>query len=331
MKILFAIQGTGNGHISRAKELLPYLKKYGEVDVLISGTQSDVYLDERIAYSLHGFSFIFGKQGGVDIWQTIKKMKLFRLLADIKNLPVKKYDLVINDFEPISAWACKLRKVPCISLSHQSAFLSNKCPRPPKRVAWSESLLNYYAPSKYRFSFHFKAYDQFIYTPIIRSEIRALDPKDLGHITVYLPAYDDRYLLAFFKQLPDVRWQVFSKHCKNAYQHSNVSVWPISNSGFNQSLASAHGLITGGGFEGPSEALFLGKKLMMIPMKNQYEQQCNAAAAAKMGVLVIHDIDNEFVPKLKIWLNSPVTLKPEFLNQSEQIIADLMKLYTKIS
>lgn len=37
MKIFYAIQGTGNGHISRAMELLPYFEKYGSVDVFLSG------------------------------------------------------------------------------------------------------------------------------------------------------------------------------------------------------------------------------------------------------------------------------------------------------
>ena len=39
MKILFAIQGTGNGHISRAREIVPLLQQYGEVDLLVSGTE----------------------------------------------------------------------------------------------------------------------------------------------------------------------------------------------------------------------------------------------------------------------------------------------------
>ena len=331
MKILFAIQGTGNGHISRAKEILPHLQKYGDVDVLISGTQADVFLEQPIAYLLHGFSFIFGQKGGVDIWKTIKKMKFFRLLADIKHLPVKNYDLVINDFEPISAWACQIRKVPCIALSHQSAFLSPKTPRPAHKSAWAELIFKYYAPSTNRLSFHFKAYDNSIYTPVIRSEIRALEPKDLGHITVYLPAYADEFLLSYFEHIPDVRWQIFSKHCSQAYQQNNVSVRPVSNTGFNQSLANAHGLITGGGFEGPAEALYLGKKLLLIPMKNQYEQQCNAAAAAKMGVPVIQRIGPDFVAQLKGWLQKPFTFKPNFPDQTNQIVADLMKRFSKIS
>ena len=44
MKVLYAIQGTGNGHISRAREVIPFLKQQCDLDILISGTQSDVQL-----------------------------------------------------------------------------------------------------------------------------------------------------------------------------------------------------------------------------------------------------------------------------------------------
>ncbi|MEM6298665.1 MAG: glycosyl transferase, partial [Bacteroidota bacterium] len=35
MNILFAIKGTGNGHLSRARAVIPHLKKYGKVDLLV--------------------------------------------------------------------------------------------------------------------------------------------------------------------------------------------------------------------------------------------------------------------------------------------------------
>src|SRR5579872_5176584 len=130
MKISFAIQGTGNGHLSRARDVYPELAKYGEVDVLVSGIQADVAIPFPVKYRLYGMSFIFGKRGGVDILQTAKKLKLFRLIKDIKELPVEQYDLVINDFEPVSAWACKRKKLPCISLSHQCAVLNRNAPPP---------------------------------------------------------------------------------------------------------------------------------------------------------------------------------------------------------
>jgi len=39
MKIFYAVQATGNGHISRAMELLPYLERYGKVDIFLSGAK----------------------------------------------------------------------------------------------------------------------------------------------------------------------------------------------------------------------------------------------------------------------------------------------------
>ena len=63
MKILYAIQGTGNGHLSRSMDIVPLLKQMGEVDVLVSGTQGDLSLPFQVKYVLHGFGFVFGKKG----------------------------------------------------------------------------------------------------------------------------------------------------------------------------------------------------------------------------------------------------------------------------
>ena len=128
MKILYAIQGTGNGHASRAIEIVPFLQKRAEVDILISGIQCELKFPFEVKHKYYGLSFIFGKKGGVDIVETLKKSKLKNLWKEIKSVPVEDYDLVINDFEPVSDWACKLRGIPMISLSHQNAVLDNNAP-----------------------------------------------------------------------------------------------------------------------------------------------------------------------------------------------------------
>ena len=73
MRILYGIQGTGNGHISRALEVLPYLKKKASVDILISGRQSELVLPYDIKYQMHGLGFVFGKNGGINLIETYKK------------------------------------------------------------------------------------------------------------------------------------------------------------------------------------------------------------------------------------------------------------------
>ncbi|MBC7614959.1 MAG: glycosyl transferase, partial [Pedobacter sp.] len=178
MKILYAIQGTGNGHISRAREIVPLLQTYGDLDILISGTQADVKLTQEIKYQLHGFSFVFGKNGGVNHFKTWKNMNLFQFRKDMKAVPLTDYNLIINDFEPVTAWACKAQKIESVSLSHQAAFKSKKVPR-PKTIDWGKLILSHYAPTTHHVGFHFKRYDDYIYTPVIRSEIRGLTIRNL--------------------------------------------------------------------------------------------------------------------------------------------------------
>lgn len=328
MKILYAIQGTGNGHVSRAREIVPLLQQYGELDILISGTQADVKLSQPVKYQLHGFSFVFGKKGGVDHLKTIQVMNLPQFRRDMRSMPLEDYNLIINDFEPVTAWACKLRGIESVSLSHQAAFKSKKVPR-PKTIDWGKLILSRYAPTTHHIGFHFDRYDDFIYTPVIRSEIRNLETSNLGHYTVYLPAIDDRYLTTVLKQIPDVKWEVFSKHTKQSYRDGNVFVEPVNNEKFNASMAHCEGLFTGGGFEGPAEALFLGKKLLVAPMKFQYEQQCNAYALKQLGLPVIWGSNKNWLPIIQNWVANPQTNQFNFPDETAAIIDKVVKRFAK--
>ena len=73
MKIFYAVQATGNGHISRAMTLLPYLQQYGTVDIFLSGDNSNLQLDAPIKYRSKGISLYYNCKGGLDYWQMIKK------------------------------------------------------------------------------------------------------------------------------------------------------------------------------------------------------------------------------------------------------------------
>lgn len=325
MKILYAIQGTGNGHMSRAKEIIPLLQQYGDLDILVSGTQADIILPHPLKYKFHGFSYIFGKKGGIDFIKTIKQVKIRRFLKDLRSIPLENYDLIINDFEPLTAWACKLRKKKSIALSHQASFISEKTPRPNKKGLLAEQILKYYAPATSYIGFHFKSYDEFIYTPVIRSEIRELKPENHGHYTVYLPAVDDKLLIKYLHKVPQVEWHIFSKHQKTPYRYRNVIVKPITNEAYNKSLENCDGLLTGGGFEGPAEALYLGKKVLLMPMRDQFEQMCNAEAAKQMGVPVIYNIDKNFVEILTEWINSDKKVKVNFPDNTANIVENIVK------
>jgi len=320
MKILYAIQGTGNGHLSRARDIIPILQQKGELDLLVSGKQVDISLDHEIKYQFNGLYFVFGKKGGVDLYKTFKQAKSKQFIKEIRSVPVETYDLIINDFEPVTAWACRLRKKECIGLSHQAAVLSPLAPQPDLVDPIGKMVLQSYAPTTAAYGFHFLAYDEHTFTPVIRQQIRELTPTDAGHYTVYLPSYDDQHLLDILTRLTDVRWEVFSKHCVAPIVSHNVSIQPVNNELFIKSLTSSTGILCGAGFESPAEALFLKKKVLVIPMKNQYEQHCNAAALKEMGVPVIKKLKKKHLPTIEDWIKYGQTVPVDYPDITEKII-----------
>jgi uncharacterized protein (TIGR00661 family) len=320
MKILYAIQGTGNGHLSRALDIIPCLLKHGQVDILVSGSQGDLTLPYPVQYKLRGLSFIFGKKGGVSLWKTAARTNVRKLLREIKTLPVEQYDIVINDFEPISAWACYFKNKTCISLSHQAAVLSPGYPKPRHDDPAGRLILNNYAPGTFKYGFHFAADGDAIFTPVIRKQVREQEIEDQGHYTVYLPSYDDKRLIAQLSLYKNVNWDVFSKHNKEPFSRGNITVQPIDNVKFTQSMASSSGVLCGAGFETPAEALFLGKKLLVIPMKNQYEQHLNAAALKAMGVPVIKSLKPKYKDEISSWLKNGKPVPVNYKDATQDII-----------
>jgi len=320
MKILYAIQGTGNGHISRARDIIPELKKHAQVDVLVSGIQADVQPGFDVDYRLNGMGFIFGKKGNVDLVSTFRKCVTRQFIKEIKALPVKKYDLIINDFEPVSAWAAKLDHVPCISLSHQFAVLHPDSPRPENSDWIGKMVLSNYAPVQSGMGFHFKKYASNIFTPVIRQQVRDLQPTVNEYITVYLPAYDNERIIKVLSELKTEEWHVFSKHTMREFRVGNIWIRPIRNEIFMESLAGCKAVLCGAGFETPAEAMFLKKPLLVIPMKNQYEQQCNAAALAEMGIRTLKSLKRKYIPHLENWLTYGRSLEVDFPNETERIV-----------
>ncbi|MXN91223.1 glycosyl transferase [Flavobacterium sp. Sd200] len=320
MKILYAIQGTGNGHLSRAIDVIPCLEKHGAVDILVSGIQGDLKLPYKVKYQFKGLSFIFGKSGGVDLWKTVRRSNPTKLIKNIQNLPVEEYDLVVNDFEPVSAWACYFKNKPCISLSHQSAVLNAAFPQPEHQDRMGRLILEHYAPATAKYGFHFKSHGDGVYTPVIRKQVRDMQVSDKGHYTVYLPAYDDKTLIKRLSVFPSVQWDVFSKHNHKKVVHKNITIRPINNELFTASMASSSGVLCGAGFETPAEAMFLGKKLLVIPMKNQYEQHLNAALLKQMGVPVIKGLKPKYEDVIAHWILNGEPIAVDYPNRTQEIV-----------
>lgn len=302
MKIFYAVQATGNGHISRAMTLLPYLQQYGTVDIFLSGDNSHLSLDAPVKYRSKGISLFYNCHGGLDYWQMLKSFQPFRVKQEIRDLPVEKYDIVLNDFDYMTSAACARKKVPSIHFGHQASFQSAATPRPATKNIMGELLLKNYVKSTHQVGLHFKSYADFIFPAVVKKEILDAEPSDKGFIVVYLPSYCEQQLQTIFQALPDFTFRIFSKEIQLARTEGNITFMPVAKELFNKSLVHCTGIITGAGFETPAEALHLGKKILATPIRGQYEQQCNAAALQQMGVTCLTKIDESFSSHFYQWI-----------------------------
>ncbi len=121
--------------------------------------------------------------------------------------------------------------------------------------------------------------------------------------------------------LDGIKFEIFHKEIQREETEFNITWKPIDNEGFTESMINSAGVLTGAGFETPSEALFLKKKLMVIPIRGQYEQLCNAAALSQMGIQVAEKLDIEFGLRLKKWLKSSQTTQKDnnFIRTKESV------------
>lgn len=322
--MLYALQGTGNGHVARARAIIPILQKYCDLDVWLGGTESEVDLPVQPNFLKRGLVMIYNKQGSVSYSRTLFGNNYISILKDLIKAPVKQYDLVINDFEFLTSWACYFRGVKCIQLSHQASFHFSETPRPKQKSRLGELVLRYYARGDEYIGFHFNSYHPNIHRPVIRPEIRSLLPVNNRHVTVYLPAFHHDFLLHELLPFYKTKWHVFSKFANSKFTHNNVTIFPVNNKTFIQSFVSCAGVFCGAGFETPAEAMYLGKKVIVMPIAKQYEQYCNATALKMEGVSVVQSFQKEDQLIIKRWLEQPQPTRKAMPDDIEKLLVSIV-------
>ena len=316
MKILYAFQGTGNGHLARAQEIIPILKKHALVDTLISGHQTQLKSDFDIDFRFKGISLLYNKTGGLSYKKTLFQNNFCKAAKVIKDMDLTAYDLIINDFEPLTGWTAKLKNLPIIELSHQASLTFKETPKPDKKHWLGDFILKHYVPCDKKIGFHFDNYNPSIKKPVIRKNIRKLNPDKKGHYLVYLPSFSDEVITNMLTRI-DVEWKVFSKYARQIQKFRNVEIFPIDELKYLELFESCEGILCNAGFETPAEALFMNKKLFVIPIENQYEQECNAFALHKMGVANSDRLDPA---KIRDWINSEKIIKVDYPDNIESIL-----------
>lgn len=296
LRILYGVQGTGNGHISRSREIIRNLKADGhEVRVIVSGRNPDLLWEMEVFepfVALEGLTFST-RRGRLQYFKTARRLNFSRFYSDIRRWDARGVDLVITDFEPVTARIARRHRLPSIGVGHQYAF---HCRIP---IAGFDPValfvIRNFAPAEHCLGLHWHHFNQPILPPIVPNYTPEGSNSIPNKILVYLPfeeIKDIRRLLAPFEFHQFFVYSQLPAAGDEAHLHWRT----YSRLGFLKDLAESSGVITNAGFELVSEALHLGKKVLVKPLARQMEQMSNAKALAalKLGT-VMKRLDRETV------------------------------------
>lgn len=321
MKILFGIQATGNGHISRSTEIYKLLKEHPEVsqlDVLISGGKAQMSLPFEVNYEYKGLSFYYGKKGKISVLKSIGKANFLSVAVGLWKVPFKDYDLIISDFEPITLWGAKIAGIKSVGIGNMYSVTSKKLRR-VKGNRTTKFFAKVMCPAKNKVGMHFQKFDDFIYYPVIRSEIRNAMLSDKNFTLVYLTSFSDEELTKFFckDEFTNKQFIIYSKTTNAEIKTGNCVIKPLNNESFVRDMESCSAVITAAGFQTVSESLYLGKKLFVIPIKKQSEQISNARELSEMGVRTSTELRAD---EIKFWLEHERAVQIKFDDDLPNII-----------
>ncbi|MEM0911659.1 MAG: MJ1255/VC2487 family glycosyltransferase [Pseudomonadota bacterium] len=322
MKILYGIQGTGNGHITRARHMASALSSRRDitVDYFFSGRDKNAYFDMATFGDFtcaRGLTFVT-QNGRIDYHKSVTQNNLFNFVNEIKSVIIKEYDLVINDFEPVTAWAAKKAGVPSLSVSHQAAFLHH-VPK-HKQGMFDKFITRYFAPTKHSLGTHWYHFGYDIIPPFVPKELieKADDSRISEDVLVYLPFENPAEISEQLHFLSDYKFICHHPDVSERSIDKNVEWRPLSTHSFKQTLGHCSGVISNCGFELSTECLSLGKPLLVKPLARQYEQLSNAFTLQELGAShVMHQLDSEAIDD---WLQQRASVKIEYPTNCDLLI-----------
>ena len=288
MKILYGVQGTGQGHISRARAIAKELANYPHIEVtwLFSGRSQHRFNDMECFGDWEwrrGLTFA-SRDGTIHYGDTLRDTHALTFIRDVIGLRLAQYDLIISDYEPVTAWVGKLRGRDTIGIGHQYAF-DGATPTAGANPL-TRSIMKYFAPTTKSVGLHWFPYSKSICPPII--DLPPLQTETREHVLVYLPFENQTTVTEWLNSMPSTSFKQYSSVLEDSTA-GNVMRYTADFWGFKYALATCKGVICNSGFELISEALQLGKPILTFPMRGQMEQSSNALALQKLGLAQVSD------------------------------------------
>lgn len=302
MRILYGVVGEGMGHATRSRVLVQELVKEHEVHIVVSGRARD-YLARHFdnVHGIWGLTISY-EENSVRMLQTV----LQNLRGALSGWPqnIRKYfelvdefrpDVVISDFESFSYLFGRNHLLPLISVDNMQII--NRCKHEPELLAGFEDsfeLTRSIVKAKLPGCFHYLV-TTFFYPPvrkerttlvpsILRPEILAARAERGEHLLVYQTSTSNLELPRILERsgLP-CRIYGLRRDLAEDLVEGNLTYRPFSEAGFIEDLRTARAVVAGGGFTLMSEAVYLHKPMLALPVGGQFEQVLNALYLRRLG------------------------------------------------
>jgi uncharacterized protein (TIGR00661 family) len=319
VRILYGAVGEGLGHATRSGVVAEHLIGRGHEVKMVASGRAFPYLSERLpdVEEIWGLSFAL-VDGQVDTWRSVWK----NLRGGARGVPQDlahgvriarsfKPELVITDFDGFAYAFAKTERLPVISLGniqmtarceHDETILHGA--HVPYREA--RTFVRAKLPLAHRYlitTFFYppvSAPRTILVPPILRTEIVAAAPEDGGHVLAY-----GRIAQSSIDALVATGVPCHLYGARDGLEgdvvEGTLTYKPFSNDGFVEDLRTCRGVVASAGFSLMSEAVYLRKPMLAIPLAGQFEQIMNARYLEKLGFGVAADQIDE--PALERFLD----------------------------
>lgn len=348
-KIWYSVFGEGMGHAMRSAPIIEHLLKKHDL-IITAGDKAYPYLKKRFGARVHkikSLHFII-ENNEIDLIRTANNFINTYSLDTQHNVLItynliKKFKphIIISDFEPVSHYFASILKIPIINLDN--IHVLTKC-----KIDFDKKFLPLYYASQFLINtielqsdfylicalkdFLVKEKNVFLFPPIIREEVLDVKIKKSESILVYQTSSTNSKLVEDLKKLKAYKFIFYGMNVSK--KEENIIFKNFHSKTFVEDLSSCKAAILNGGFTGLSEAIYLKKPVLIVPVKNQFEQIFNGETIKKMKIGDWHeDLDykkiNKFIDKVPFYNKNlqkiPKWENSRFFEKLEELIEQIGK------
>ncbi len=318
---LFIIQGEGRGHLTQAMALEAMLARAGHrvCGAIVSrggGHAIPAYFEEHfgapVTYVESAHFVLDGQTQSIHWPKTLAtnsgRWNQFAGAFSTINAHIQreKPDVIVNFYEPLGGLFALRHKpqIPTIAVAHQFMFL-HPCYQFPDGFAIQKRSTMFFTNltgmgASRRFAL--SLYDAeplaskrlVVMPPLLRDELFEVTPAQYApFFLVYLFHHSlAGAVIDWHKRNPDVQihcyWNNPDAEEITAYDKT-LTFHRLHGRRFLEMMAKCQGVATTSGFECMAEAMYLGKPLLLNPVRKHFEQHCNAVDGTRMGAALESD------------------------------------------